>query len=317
MTTIEEFPDNPKYTIKSVAAQTGIRPVTLRAWERRHEVLTPHRSENRYRLYSDRDVAILRWLKKRVDDGISISNASYELRAMLKRNLWPEATPSLFPLERVKVGGQPQHYARQLYEAFIQHDEGHVGDLIRQANAIFDLKTLCMDVLSPCLVAIGEAWYNGEIRITTEHFASAYIRGRLSSLMQTFSIRRTSPHILIGCAPDEQHEIGSLMIAVLLRAQGYRVEFLGQDIPLNDLVDYARDERPNMIILAATMPDSAVMLTQKPEFLSRLRRPPLFGYGGSAFNHDPELRERVGGVFLGEMLDAAVDRVKHLLDSSP
>lgn len=62
MTTINDFSEEPRYTIKSVSVQTGIRPVTLRAWERRHDLLSPHRSENRYRLYSERDIAILRWI---------------------------------------------------------------------------------------------------------------------------------------------------------------------------------------------------------------------------------------------------------------
>jgi len=74
LSSIDQIPDDPKYTIKTVCAQTGIRAVTLRAWERRHEVLNPHRSNNRYRLYSERDVAILRWVKNRVDGGIAISN---------------------------------------------------------------------------------------------------------------------------------------------------------------------------------------------------------------------------------------------------
>ena len=41
MSTIIDFSDEPKYTIKAVCAKTGIRAVTLRAWERRHEVLNP------------------------------------------------------------------------------------------------------------------------------------------------------------------------------------------------------------------------------------------------------------------------------------
>src|SRR5512142_2768887 len=94
MTTIVDLPDEPKYTIKNVATQTGIRPVTLRAWERRHEVLNPHRADNRYRLYSERDVAILRWLKNRVDGGISISSAVNELRSLTSNNNWPEAIPA-------------------------------------------------------------------------------------------------------------------------------------------------------------------------------------------------------------------------------
>ena len=82
MSTIVDFSDEPKYTIKSVCEKTGIRAVTLRAWKRRHEVLNPYRSENRYRLYSERDVALLRWIKNRVDSGTSISSAVSELKSM-------------------------------------------------------------------------------------------------------------------------------------------------------------------------------------------------------------------------------------------
>ena len=91
MTSIAEISDEPKFTIKAVCDQTGILPVTLRAWERRHAVLKPHRSENRYRLYSEQDVALLLWLKNRLDSGITISVAANELHSMLDNNIWPEA----------------------------------------------------------------------------------------------------------------------------------------------------------------------------------------------------------------------------------
>jgi len=58
--------------------------------------------------------------------------------------------------------------------------------------------------------------------------------------MQTFPCRRSSNHILVGCAPNEQHEVGALMFAVLLRSMCYQVEYLGPDVPLDDLVDYAK-----------------------------------------------------------------------------
>ena len=93
MATIIDYSEEPKFTIKTVFAQTGIRPVTLRAWERRYEVLNPYRSNNRYRLYSERDVAILRWIKSRVDNDISISSAVQELRSMLKDRNFSRGDP--------------------------------------------------------------------------------------------------------------------------------------------------------------------------------------------------------------------------------
>jgi methanogenic corrinoid protein MtbC1 len=313
MPTIVDLPDEPKFTIKTVAQKTGIRPVTLRAWERRHEVLNPHRADNRYRLYSERDVAILRWLKHRVDEGVSISSAVSELRGMTRNNHWPEAIPSAPAPFLGKSDTPPGVYANQLFQALIKHDENFSGDLLREVHARFDLLAVCMDVLVPALRQVGEAWYRGEIRVTTEHFASAYLRGKLLSLLQSYPSRRSAPFILIGCAPMEQHELGSLMLAVLLRSEGFRVEYLGPDIPIVDLADYASYENPSMVVLSATSEYSARELSQMNGLLKKNRAAPVFGYGGRAFDLQPELRKEINGIYLGNTLEAALDSIKSLL----
>jgi len=72
---LKRFSDFPLYNTKAVVQQTGIPAPTLRAWERRYTFLSPGRADNSYRLYSERDIAIIRWLKERVDAGMSISQA--------------------------------------------------------------------------------------------------------------------------------------------------------------------------------------------------------------------------------------------------
>ena len=128
MPVISEISDDPKYTIKTVSARTGIRSVTLRAWERRYEVLNPQRADNRYRQYSDRDIEILRWLKDRVDNGIPISAAASELKKMAKKGEWADIIPSGV----VPQSGQPawpaQYYAEQLYRVLLKHDEMRAGE---------------------------------------------------------------------------------------------------------------------------------------------------------------------------------------------
>jgi methanogenic corrinoid protein MtbC1 len=311
--TIADFPDTPQYTIKSVSSQTGVRPVTLRAWERRYAVLKPHRSDNRYRLYSDRDVAVLRWIKNRVDSGISISSAVNELRALQKTGTWPEAIPALQPVSHRNTANPPGHYSGQLYKSLVNHDEAGADDVLREAHAIYDLTTVCLEVMIPCLVKIGEAWHDGEVRITTEHFSSTYIRGKMITLLQAYPTRRSAPYIIIGTAPTEQHDIGALMLAVLLRRDGYRVEYLGPDVMVEDLVDYARYEHPALIILSATLEHSAQDLATVQEKLARLRPSPLFGFGGRIFNQKPALRERTPGTFLGETLSEAVKTVHQII----
>jgi methanogenic corrinoid protein MtbC1 len=311
MTTIADLSDEPKYTIKVVCSRTGIRPVTLRAWERRHEILHPYRSDNRYRLYSDRDVAILYWLKNRVDTGVPISSAANEIRTHIKNGAWPEVVEPAATAKTVRTDVElASQFAARLYDALVAHQETKAIEIIREANPEFDLKTLFTRVFIPCLVEIGEAWYAGRIRISTEHFASSLIRGRILSILQTLPNRRSGAHILIGCAPDEQHEIGSLMLATLMRESGFMVEFLGPDLPIDDLVDYSAFETPDMIILSATLEDSALSLQHVQSRLNKIKNPPIFGFGGPAFLISPDLKHKIGGVYLGDTLDEAVVRVR-------
>ena len=311
---IDDLPDDPKFTIKAVASQTGIRPVTLRAWERRHDVLNPYRADNHYRLYSERDVAILRWLKHRIDQGISISNAVNELHSMTSNDSWPEALPDVPFQKEGAVSIPPEKYVQQLYQALIHHDENRSSELLRQIHASLDLMTICMEVLVPTLRLIGEAWYRGEIRVTTEHFASAYLRGKLLSLYQAYPSRRNAPSILIGCAPLEQHELGSLMLAVLLRSEGYRVEYLGPDIPIEDLVDYASYNVPTMIILSASLEDAAFEMRKVQSLLEKQVKPtPIFGYGGRAFDLHPKLMEVVAGNYLGSTFPIVISQTRDLI----
>ena len=72
---LRRYSDSPMYNTKAVVQQTAVPAPTLRAWERRYTLLSPERAGNAYRLYSERDIVMIRWLKERVDEGIAISQA--------------------------------------------------------------------------------------------------------------------------------------------------------------------------------------------------------------------------------------------------
>jgi methanogenic corrinoid protein MtbC1 len=163
-------------------------------------------------------------------------------------------------------------------------------------------------------VDIGEAWLRGDIRISTEHFASTYLRGRLLALLQSYPARRAAPPIIVGCAAGERHDIGGLMLALLLRREGYRVEFLGADVPTEDLLDYVRDVRPALVCLSAGSEEPARELARVHRGLAKMRPRPHFGYGGRYFNLlKPARRQALPGVFLGQTAAEACRIVRRLL----
>jgi MerR family transcriptional regulator, light-induced transcriptional regulator len=317
MATIVDLSNEPKFTIKAAAWQTGIRPVTLRAWERRHEILNPHRTDNHYRLYSERDIAILRWLKYRVDEGVSIRSAVNELRSMTSKSVWPEAIPHApVPVPTTEVGEfPPAYHAKQLALTLIKHNESQAGDLLREALAQFDLLLVFTDILTPAIQSISQARYHAEINAADERFSSSYLRSKLLTLFQAYPSRNHAPLALIGCAPMEIHELNSLMLSVLLRSEGYRVEYLGPDIPIEDLADYSSDVLPTLVVLSASSEFTAREIRRMEEMLKGIRSEPIFAYCGEAFDLHPRLRNDIPGKFLGNQLDQELNMAKELLRS--
>jgi DNA-binding transcriptional MerR regulator len=301
--------DGRVYSIKTVCAETGLRPVTLRAWEARHGIVIPSRSKNNYRAYSEADLSLLRWVKKRVDSGIPIRLVAAEANRLRRTGKRME-----IPAARVLKGGDPSKSVDCLYNALTAHRESEADRCLRDARIRFDLSVLCLDVMTPCLWRIGDAWERGVIRIVTEHFASTYLRGQLLAWFQSEPGPRRGPLILVGCGPMEFHDIGGLMLALLLRRRRRRVEFLGQDLSLDDLRSYLREMRPALVCLSANAEPAARRLIGFNSSLASVHPRPIFGFGGRAFNQIPSLRKAVSGVFLGETLTDAVSRIQSLLN---
>ena len=141
MAKITELSDQPKYTIKKVSDLTGILPVTLRAWERRYGVLSPDRKGNRYRLYSDQDVAIIKWLSIEIATGVSISTASSELLEGRRKNEWPDIVPLGLSEAKTPTSISPGRYAEELFGLLTRHNEADATILMQKVISQFSLET--------------------------------------------------------------------------------------------------------------------------------------------------------------------------------
>src|SRR5512138_500063 len=73
----------PTYNLKAVLDETGIAADTLRVWERRYGVPMPQRTKGGHRLYSQRDVQLVKWLMARRAGGLPISRAVKHWNALI------------------------------------------------------------------------------------------------------------------------------------------------------------------------------------------------------------------------------------------
>ncbi len=322
-----DYSTTPLYNIKAVVQATHISPSTLRAWERRYNMCQPQRSESGYRLYSDRDIVIIRWLKAQVDAGMSISQAVAWFQSLLDQAGAEELatlpdptgaaleTPVPSPPTRMDI----QNFdilSDRLLGALLDYDEISAEQVMSGAFALYSVENVGEQVIMPVLVELGERWHRGELSVTREHYATNYLMQRLAAILRTVSNKMGGPLIWIGCAPGEQHEVGVMLLSIYLRRAGYQVRYLGQDLPETDLIAEVKSQRPAMILFSATGVEAAKHLTQLCTELANIEPPrPIIGYGGRAFNVHPELRDAVTGVYLGGSALEAVESVDDLLGS--
>jgi DNA-binding transcriptional MerR regulator/methylmalonyl-CoA mutase cobalamin-binding subunit len=319
-----DYTTTPLYNIKAVVQSTDISSSTLRAWERRYNMVSPQRSDSGYRLYSDRDIAVIRWLKAQVDAGMSISQAVAWLERLLERAGSQEEAVLPFSGEVVTPAVQQavkRNRARdfatlqqELVNALLDYDEVVAEQALSEAFALYPIEQVGEELIVPVLVKIGDLWHSGDITVTTEHFASNYLMQRLMALLRVGNNVVGGPVIWVGCAPNELHEIGALLLTIYLRRTGYHVQYLGRNLPVDDLVREAQRQHPNMIAFSASSMEAATGLQRMTQALVAIDSPrPIVGYGGRIFNMQPELRRDIAGVFLGETAQEAVGMISELL----
>lgn len=321
---LQAYPVTPLYNIKAVEQSTGISSSTLRAWERRYQVCRPQRSDSGYRLYSDRDIAIIRWLKGQIDAGMSISQAVAWLDKLTADagDMERVALPANGEMVNMPLSPVTHHLARrdyavlqkELLNELLNFNEERADHVLAEAFALYPMELVGENVIAPVLVEIGERWHRGELSVTREHFATAILQQRLAAVLRTAPQPNHKQLIWVVCVPGEEHEIGALLLTIYLRRAGYQTQFLGKNVKATDLISDVNQYQPVMILLSATTKESAVnlqMLTKALAQVTTVR--PIIGYGGRIFKLHPELRNDVTGIYMGDSAYEAVESTAELL----
>lgn len=306
-----QFSDKPRYNTKAVAQETGVPADTFRAWERRYGIPRPQRTDGGHRLYSERDIATIRWLRDRTAEGLTISQAIALMNDGNESNLsWLNTA----------VDTEPHTWERlnsRLVAALTDYDATRAEQILGEAFALYPVEDVFLKLVQPVMVEIGEQWHAGKITVTAEHFATQFIRRKLSGLFNTYNITEGRGLVLVACAPSEQHDLGALMLAVFLVRRGWQVIYLGPEVPLRDLLETVRKLQPDMVAMSASTTETATQLLETGRAILSLPPPtPHFAYGGRAFNLNPVLTQKMPGIFLGHDALEAVDNVAEILGTN-
>lgn len=261
----------PRHPIRVVAQRTGLSTPVLRAWERRYSVVIPSRSDGGQRLYSDADIRRLQLLASAVDGGRSIGLIadleSPQLQALIDEDRQMPIQPSggLIAPDTERVGLALEHIERMRTDALEQ--------LLMRSAVEMRPHELVEGLMVPLLQEIGRGWQAGRVPPSTEHIASVAIRRFLEWMSSTNQKDQGSPLAITGTPAGQQHEFGALLAGVVAAYEGWRVRFLGPDLPALEIARAAQTMDARMVALSAVHPRLDTKGVQEVLELRRLLTP--------------------------------------------
>jgi DNA-binding transcriptional MerR regulator/methylmalonyl-CoA mutase cobalamin-binding subunit len=264
--------------MRVVTRRTGLSVDVLRAWERRHQVVSPSRSPSGHRLYSDRDIERLLLLYRATLAGRSIGQVAPLDGKVLAELVLQDAAADVKPgahavRPAARAARTPPHsatdYLGHCLRAIRRLDAPALAATLRHAaialHASEDLDSLVASLLDH----VGTGWRPGTLAPVQAHLARAVLRRTLEGAIEEAGSPAARAGVVIATPVGEVHEFSALLAALSAAVEGWRVTYLGASLPAEHIAQAAVLTRARAVALSVERP--AVDPSIGDEF-RRLRR---------------------------------------------
>ena len=216
------------YSIKDLEHLSGIKAHTIRIWEQRYNFIKPSRSDTNIRSYGDSDLRLILNVALLKDNGFKISRIA-------------EMTPSEMNREVISLTERKHAFTEQIHAltlAMIEVDEDRFDKVISSNVLKLGFEKAMTNVVYPFLRKIGVLWQTGSINPAHEHFISNLIRQKLIVAIdgQYVTPGPEAKKYILFLPEGELHELSLLFANYIIRCRKNKSIYLGQSLPLHDLV---------------------------------------------------------------------------------
>jgi len=289
----------PRHPIKVVARRTGLSPDVLRVWEKRYGAVSPKRVDTGRRLYSDGDVDRLLLLRRATLGGRRIGQvAGLPTDELEELVLTDEAAMAAAPrpagAPKAAAGGTSPHLDASL-DAVLRLDARALESAVSGAAVSLSTPALMEQVLVPLLHTIGEQWRVGTARVANEHLATAVTRSLLGRLRVATEAENGAPELIVTTPAGQQHELGALMAAMTAASEGWRVTYLGPNLPAEEIAAAAAQRKARAVALSVVYPADDPRVADELRRLRDLMSPGIsILVGGSGAEHYAHILDDAG-----------------------
>lgn len=297
---MESFP------IRVLSEKTGVAPTTLRAWERRYGLLKPLRTPKGHRLYDAGDVEVVKRIVSLLNENYTISKAINTIRL---EDIQEQAD------SRQDVTAQNNEHWEGFQKRFLRaielFDENKLDGIYHEALSVYPIDLVSSQILRPLLSTLGQRWQERSAGIAEEHFFTTYLRNKVGARMHHAAGKSHGSRLVLACLPGEFHELGSLLFGLSAMTRGYRVLFLGADLPLEQVKIVSRSTHIDGVVLSAVTVNIRGNLGRELNLLARELSVPVM-VGGSAIHKKTE-SENQSIIMLGDDYRSALEILESTL----
>ncbi|HMC02111.1 MAG TPA: MerR family transcriptional regulator [Flavobacteriaceae bacterium] len=226
------------YTIAQVVTLTGIKAATLRKWETRYSLFDPHRTETNIRYYSDSQLKKLLNISVLLRNGFKIS----KIDKMSDEDIHST-------IENILIDSSQEDEISALIISMLEMDEIKFDKIIKSQIINNGLLTTTTKIIYPFLNQVGVLWGISKVIPAQEHFVSCLIKQKFFSSIDLLPLpHKGASSILMFLPEGEYHEIGLLLANYIAKELGWRVYYLGQNVPIENIKQVADEVHPDLMV---------------------------------------------------------------------
>lgn len=247
------------YSINDLEKITGIKAHTIRMWEKRYKVVQPFRTPTNIRSYSESDLIRLLNISTLNKYGFKIS----EIVAMSPGEITGKIS------DFSSSGADFENYVNNLVLAMLNLDSDLFEKVFSGAILKIGFEKTITQIVYSLLEKIGIFWQIGTINPGQEHFITNLIRQKLIVAIdgQTNRLLANHKNFLLFLPEKEYHELGLLFLHYLIRKNGHKSYFLGQNLPFSALTDICTKTHIDFL---ATYLIASITIKEIPKYLQKL-----------------------------------------------
>ena len=240
---------NNTYSISFISNACGVRPHTIRTWEKRYKAFSPGRTDGGQRIYSEEDLTKGRLIVSLLEQGHSISRLAGKSLQDLRTLIFDEKLESLQSNQMLTSVG-----IKKLLTHLSNFDLSQISSEMVRLRLSIGAKEFIFKVLIPIIQAVGRMYLDGKYSVTQEHIISTIIRYQLSQINLPDSENSTDS-IILATPEGNLHELPILIADILCQLNRISTYYLGASHPAVCLSEAVNELKSKTIVLGVVSSD--------------------------------------------------------------